>query len=83
MGCNAVRLLPCQQVAGGRWVDVSRDWSAACAAVRELGELDAAAAEIEWAMSEGKPRIEGVADTEELIRCIDTRLQVMLLFGGE
>ena len=57
--------------------------SAACAAVRELGELDAAAAEIGWAMSEGKPRIEGVADTEELIRCIDTRLQVMLLFGGE
>jgi hypothetical protein len=41
-----------------------------------LGELDVAAPEIEWAKLEGQPRDEGVADTEELIRCIDTRLQL-------
>ena len=55
--------------------------SAICEGMLELGELDAAAAEIEWAKSEGKPRVEGVADTEELIRCIDTRLQVLPRFG--
>ncbi|KAF8557556.1 hypothetical protein OG21DRAFT_277328 [Imleria badia] len=50
--------------------------SALCQAVTALGELDAAAPEIEWSMLEGKPRMEGVADTEELIRCIDTRLHL-------
>lgn len=40
-------------------------------AMEELGELDTAAPEIEWARSEGKPRVEGVADTEKLIECMD------------
>jgi hypothetical protein len=55
--------------------------SAICEAMEELGELDVAAPEIEWAKSEGKPRVEGAADTEELIRCTDTRLQVSPSFG--
>ena len=46
-------------------------------AVEEMGELEAAAPEIEWAKAEGKPRVEGAADTEELIRCIDMTLQVL------
>ncbi|KAF8557552.1 hypothetical protein OG21DRAFT_1435130 [Imleria badia] len=49
--------------------------SALCEAMEELGELDAAAAEIEWSKSEGKPRVLGVANTEEVIRCIDMRKQ--------
>ncbi|KAF8557554.1 hypothetical protein OG21DRAFT_1482220 [Imleria badia] len=44
-------------------------------AMEEIGELDTAAPEIEWSKSEGKPRVLGVADTEELIRCIDKRVQ--------
>ncbi|KAF8133336.1 hypothetical protein EV363DRAFT_1325980 [Boletus edulis] len=44
-----------------------------------MGELDVAAPEIEWAKSEGQPRIEGVADTEELINCTDTRLRLCQL----
>ncbi|KAG6379311.1 hypothetical protein JVT61DRAFT_11766 [Boletus reticuloceps] len=45
-----------------------------------MGELDAAAPEIEWAKTEGQPRIEGAADTEELITCADTRLRVCQFF---
>ncbi|KAF8432744.1 hypothetical protein L210DRAFT_3650200 [Boletus edulis BED1] len=45
-----------------------------------MGELDAAAPEIEWAKTEGQPRIEGVADTEELITCADTRLRLCQFF---
>ncbi|KAF8133263.1 hypothetical protein EV363DRAFT_1430595 [Boletus edulis] len=44
-----------------------------------MGELDVAAPEIEWAKTEGQPRIEGVADTEELINCTDTRLRLCQL----
>ena len=41
-----------------------------------MGEVDVAAPEIEWARSEGKPRVEGAADTEELINCIDMRARL-------
>ncbi|KAG6379323.1 hypothetical protein JVT61DRAFT_11782 [Boletus reticuloceps] len=36
--------------------------------MESMSELDAAAPEIEWAKTEGQPRVEGVADTEEQIR---------------
>ena len=55
--------------------------SAICEAMERMGELDAAASEIEWSKSEGKPRIEGVANTEELIRRIDSTLH--LFMNGE
>ena len=45
--------------------------------MKALNELDAAAPEIEWALTEGKPRDEGAADTEELIWCMDTRVQML------
>ncbi|KAF8432763.1 hypothetical protein L210DRAFT_3557845 [Boletus edulis BED1] len=36
--------------------------------MESIGELDAAAPEIEWAKTEGHPRVQGVADTEEQIK---------------
>lgn len=55
--------------------------SALLQAMKALDELDAAVPEIEWAMSEGKPRDEGVADTEELIECTENRIQMMVHCG--
>ncbi|KAF8557553.1 hypothetical protein OG21DRAFT_1494727 [Imleria badia] len=52
-------------------------------AMEELGELDAAADLIEWSKSEGKPRVLGVANTEELIRCIDKRVHLPCCMKGE
>ncbi|KAF8419959.1 hypothetical protein L210DRAFT_3575961 [Boletus edulis BED1] len=40
--------------------------------MESIGELDAAA--IEWAKTEGQPRVQGVADTEEQIRRIHAKL---------
>ncbi|KAF8133253.1 hypothetical protein EV363DRAFT_49809 [Boletus edulis] len=42
--------------------------------MESIGESDAAAPEIEWAKTEGQPRVEGVADTEEQIRRIHAKL---------
>ncbi|KAF8419970.1 hypothetical protein L210DRAFT_3655060 [Boletus edulis BED1] len=50
-------------------------------AMEAMGELDAAAPEIEWAKTEGQPRIVGVADTEELITCADTALRLCQFFS--
>ncbi|KAG8214876.1 hypothetical protein J3R82DRAFT_10046 [Butyriboletus roseoflavus] len=50
-------------------------------AMKELGELDVAVSEIEWAKSEGKPRVEGVANTGVLIECMERRLNLRDVFG--
>ncbi|KAF8419966.1 hypothetical protein L210DRAFT_3575970 [Boletus edulis BED1] len=42
--------------------------------MESIGESDAAAPEIEWAKTEGQPRVEGVANTEEQIRRIHAKL---------
>ncbi|KAH0832327.1 hypothetical protein J3R83DRAFT_13340 [Lanmaoa asiatica] len=49
--------------------------SAISEAMKRLGELDVAGPEMEWAKAEGSPRLEGVANTEFLIRWIETKVR--------